>query len=555
LRLWGKRVKPNWHRRYTLAKDFEAGSNTQDESTKRCNPDKAPNISLNLHKKRRIWELAAAAVLGILLQSGVVVFSGLTAYNSRLSARVGGRVGAYAFPLLAVGTGILVLGMWLCSFVIGQSTDEYAWRQVSREASSQTPVEETPSPKDATTESLEPKKIRIFWLQMKHSVSDQSFDSYMIMAQGTREMILTSRRRNGGSALIEDDASNSDTRCKRMPHTLRMFGLSSLALLGTLTGLSGFVLQFEGFRGMSWACSIAQLVAILFMTITRAIIRRGMLDRPNIAKALPEYEMDWLALRTGLNPKFLIEFSKVSKSALCAQCGKGHLHQGSCERPKWEIRNLPGYPAIAGSFKSTTERTGRGQDVMKVRKRLGDLTGWTTPASTYATSIANTIGVVMETFEWPGEKFTWYLDVRIMTPKAYNQDCQIISCQKISFVVKKTDQKWETETCIPDIAAALSLWMCHFQEEKEEENMRRKQNSQISKGPEEATGRLRLTKAGTTVHQVLGPWVDDLQQDLVWWIGGDVISTLEKVDAKLVSSESELYLGFCGLGKYPAASF
>ncbi|TEY73120.1 hypothetical protein BOTCAL_0083g00330 [Botryotinia calthae] len=90
--------------------------------------------------------------------------------------------------------------------------------------------------------------------------------------------------------------SNSKSRPPDKPVS---FWLNTLCVIGTFTGITGFVLQFEGFRGISWACSIAQLVAIMIMTVVRAIIRRGKLDSP-VAQNIPQqYEMDWLSLRIG----------------------------------------------------------------------------------------------------------------------------------------------------------------------------------------------------------------------------------------------------------------
>jgi hypothetical protein len=73
--------------------------------------DRAPNISLNLHSKQATWELVAAAASGIILQSGVLIFSGFVAYSSQFGDRVGGRPSAYAYPILFAGTVTLVLGM------------------------------------------------------------------------------------------------------------------------------------------------------------------------------------------------------------------------------------------------------------------------------------------------------------------------------------------------------------------------------------------------------------------------------------------------------------
>src|SRR5437762_2590619 len=45
--------------------------------------DKAPNILLNLHNGQEGIELFVVAIIGVLLQAGVLAFSSYTAYNPR----------------------------------------------------------------------------------------------------------------------------------------------------------------------------------------------------------------------------------------------------------------------------------------------------------------------------------------------------------------------------------------------------------------------------------------------------------------------------------------
>ena len=76
--------------------------------------EEAPNISLNLHGGSDVSELAFYAVLGIVLQVGVLVFSGFVAYHPRLNSKLGGSSVRVGFPLQAAGTIFLSLGMFLC---------------------------------------------------------------------------------------------------------------------------------------------------------------------------------------------------------------------------------------------------------------------------------------------------------------------------------------------------------------------------------------------------------------------------------------------------------
>jgi hypothetical protein len=539
-----------------------------------CHPDKAPNISLNLHIENepnaafgvsRSVELAIIASFGVLLQSGVVVFSGFTAYNFQLNARVGGPVRAYAFPLMALGTGILVLGMMICSFVIDKSTVEYEWTRKDPKAFN---------------------RIRVFWLQKSHTVSDQSFDSFMIMAKGGRSRILTSRRRDDlitsehatesprRPTLKEHRSSNSsrgilqseiqasfrssqhseqhsvgtdvsgqrhDSEFHR--HTL---GLKALTLVGTVTGLAGFVLQFEGFRGMSWACSIAQLVAITFTTMLRAWIRRGLLDRPEVDKLTSNHEMDWVALRMGLNARFLQTYSEPQDLPFWARFrgtgaqrqaryGRSHTQSLSTasrgKNDEWEISSNPYDSATSGEFVNQSEKIdcfrGDAQKVLSIRKRLGDLTRWKGPACDDSIAVAAAIEKVMNKFnhlhrnstKWDNSHFTWTLDVRVAR-SALKLSKNYESTEKIQFVVKKKEGRWTVDSTV--IEAAISLWLFHYQQESEslEEEQRSTKNKTDWLRPDNATGLPAL-------FRVLGPNTGLIRRDVRWWIGPDIASALK----------------------------
>lgn len=121
----------------------------------------APNIFLDLPARRNRWEVRVAAVFGIVLQLGVIVFSGVSTGSQRLGSRKGDAlVGGYAFPLTAIGTLMLVAGMLICSFVVERSTEEQTW------------ITRTPHAKSSSAESIKTRDTilkestaRILWLQ------------------------------------------------------------------------------------------------------------------------------------------------------------------------------------------------------------------------------------------------------------------------------------------------------------------------------------------------------------------------------------------------------
>ncbi|KAF8542428.1 hypothetical protein BDD12DRAFT_916284 [Trichophaea hybrida] len=225
-------------------------------------------------------ELYAAALCGIILQFGMLVFCGFSIYHPTFSQRFpknGRPVQGYAFPIMALGTILLMLGMFICSAIVDQSTkeEEYAQPNDSNTTSTTTGL--------SAAAVYEPN-IRLLWLQKSHTVSDQAFNSFVLFGQSTgrRDRILTSRRQGNKQAKppptwLEKIASNS---------------VEAFTLLGVLFGLCGFILQFQGLRGMNWSASIAQLVCIFLMTIWRAWIRRGLIANPVAQRRVVDFGLE-----------------------------------------------------------------------------------------------------------------------------------------------------------------------------------------------------------------------------------------------------------------------
>ncbi|KAI9642631.1 hypothetical protein NHQ30_009436 [Ciborinia camelliae] len=480
-----------------LANNKAESGDTQRDKRKSRDLDRGPNISLNLHRKQKISELGIAAILGIILQSGVIIFSGFVAYDDRFGNMVGGSPSPYAFPVLTAGTVILTLGMWLCAFVIGQSTDEFVWEMI--------PWSEKDIEKNAI--KVTPEKIKtgfiVLWLQKKVVVSDQSFDSYILMAKD-KEAILTSRRRdnsalNGYKPNTASEASTAQSlRSSQSRPTERsslLPWLNILCLFGTFSGIVGFILQFEGFRGISWACSIAQLVATLIMTVVRALVRRGMLDKPIAVRIPPEYdEMDWLALRIGYNDNYLNKLSTLdvqSESRPCSVCGTVDKH--ACTPPFWKVCNEINPPPEEniGWKVQNVEGDSKAQDVVNIRTRLRVLTtdDWSDPTiKVYAASVATAIEKVMGIFqEWQGSAFSWLIDVHV-------NNSPTCATAKVKLVANNLEgNSWKVS--VLQIESIISLWL---------NNVRNHQNIR-------------------SFQRVIGPFDSNLKKNLTWWAGfGDI---------------------------------
>jgi hypothetical protein len=85
-----------------------------------------PNIFLNSHDGSSRKESAAYALIGTLMQLGVLVFSGYIAYKpwNPILAGTHPRIG---FPLQTFGTLFLTASLWLCTWLIDGSTVEHEW--------------------------------------------------------------------------------------------------------------------------------------------------------------------------------------------------------------------------------------------------------------------------------------------------------------------------------------------------------------------------------------------------------------------------------------------
>jgi hypothetical protein len=89
-----------------------------------------PNVSLNVSGQRTSeGELWMIAVVSILLQFGVIVFADYSVLldKSGRFKKSAGPVAPYAFLMMTGGTVTLVLGMFLCVYIIDRNTDETKW--------------------------------------------------------------------------------------------------------------------------------------------------------------------------------------------------------------------------------------------------------------------------------------------------------------------------------------------------------------------------------------------------------------------------------------------
>ncbi|KAK6535083.1 hypothetical protein TWF281_006380 [Arthrobotrys megalospora] len=203
--------------------------------TKRVSRTHRPNLSLNAGIVRvPKWVTFLAAVIGVALQSGVLVFAALTVYvypDSFATAGFGGDdrpAETYTFILTLVGTISVTFGLFLCAFIIERSSDEVRFSR---------------------NDSVDGK---IYWIQPGgQKIGDQVFGSYIGSFSGPEYIVSTkSAHRN-----------------------------TPLLWLAVASSMFGFVAQFVGLRGMHASVTLAQIGSTMIMAIIRAALRTQRLDK------------------------------------------------------------------------------------------------------------------------------------------------------------------------------------------------------------------------------------------------------------------------------------
>lgn len=507
-----------------------------DEETNSANDRLPPNISLNIHNRTSRKELHWVAAIGVVLQFGVLVYSGFATYHPKLRFAKGGHpVKPYAFPTAALGTLLLAVSMLICSHVVEGSTEERRY--------------------NATPKSR--AGVRILWLQKSQSepVNDQSFDSFAILAKDPRQIITTSRRTDS-----QPEVNDSYSEGEDVPERFKI-----LTTIGTMLGLCGFVIQFVGLRGMHWSATISQLAAMLVMTILRAWVRRGLANRPKTLRLPLGHEIDWLATKITSEGEHLWGGSREAENP--AQSRWQRIRntiqktrdmtrmilsttpkvQPRVKRQKSESNNVPTHQQLwqrdivkcgnAAKYEPLQldgeDETAYNKDrdpILRERINLGQITRWPGPGAERANSLATAIETVMNAvfpaFVSPNQKtvYTWSMEIS--------------ANKKIKFSLKHSDEKWRAD--VGEIEAALSLWL--FSVLKKEAEPARKKKSFERRGTQDDSGSENtwLQNEITAKRQnmrLFGSSANSLRRDLGWWIGGENMRVFEVHETTVTNSD------------------
>ena len=507
----------------------------------------APNIFLNLSDRQSRQDLFWGALVGVILQLGVLIISGLITYFPSVESKFkkeGKTPVRYAYPFMAGGTVILVFGMLICSHVVEHRTVEDVFQ-------------------------IQLSQGHIFWLQRGGEVGNQQFDSFAMFARGPRHSIRTSRLIEYSKIESEYHAPGglvgSLTRLNRLWKTSKELSkypaISShyltykvIATFGCLISVLGFIIQFIGLRGMHWLATILQLAATIMMTGVRAWVRRDLVLSPIDQQLTLDYELDWIATRIVRDYERLWpDMRNDDKQSLPEQ------DDGFWKSDCWNWEILSGVSSDGYNLLLAIPQVSNSLSVVTVRKRLGSLSNWSGPVSDLAVSVATVIEAVMNSLcSFSEEDFlsadSMYWSVNSRAKNKYGNNYE-----QIHLKLNKVGHKGLWKADATEIEAVLSLWLYSVQRKERDCSGLR-----IPKGIEPLVPEqdwLRHGDAGVRLHclRFLGHCLPDTCRDLIWYMGSQasVISVIRGQiksdvtendgnfgDAEILSIDNHRVIGF-----------
>lgn len=494
----------------------------QDRFPKYWDSLKSPNLQLNIatekiSPRRRSIELHLAAIVAVILQASLLVIAGVVPYRAH-----GYETQPWGLPCYIGGSVLLFIGMLACSVAIERSTKEFKWRPSSGITN-----------KTQYSSEVRQQSMDLFWVQRKQRVSDQDFDSYVISSRNKqfistssrREDVLSGKNNKGNKGCrrieigqIDDNASKNIPQANKPARSAEDRGLESdfLAVTAIFAGGAGFTIQFIGLRGLPWPCAVAQLCAIIAMAIIRALVRRRLGDDPSYCHAPSQYELDLLATQLvdssrtrppnqPLRPSqkdwtWRVETAKHRLQSIYS------FRIGNCLNPSASSLNHE------DSASSQSDQSNEAQQIMLVRKRLGDLVRWETEAFKPALALARSIERFLDDF------MPVTPDQNLVEWKVPMRDSKDSRSVVTLAVTKKGSSGWQIK--VGEVEAILSLWMAHLEATK------------VAKTKDKEKSDWQRSKAGTALGvdycRILGPSDQRgvLERDIKWWVGNSTLTEI-----------------------------
>jgi hypothetical protein len=489
--------------------------------------DNNPNISLNLHHGSGLAALVAAATTGIILQCGVVVYAGAVTFNPWLRKRVPPHdddrphLAMLGFVLLASGTVILTISLAVVCNVIETSTSEREWVVNNPRSIAQS---------DNTTAT--PGQLRVMWVQREHTVGDQLFDAAVLFAKNDKDTVLTSRRSERLADRIDRDQLSIYARAQEKTSSWRRIAHDQTewaTLLSTIACLIGFIMQFQGLRYVNWSCSLVQLGAIFVMTLVRAVLRRGLVARPQALEVpLPNHELDKLTVYLISHPGYFGDSARMGNETktrldkvplVCTFAYHGDLQEEGThvnEKEHQQGRNDDVNQAHGDRMANETavvRQYDHGNMALAIRSRLQILTKWENPMSVYAQALSVAIQLVLNKFVHEGTSFVWTLDLPGCDFRKRITQYRITIERGDS-----TSRDWDCEDLALTLESVLSLWLLRINEIRQWREDARQYKTTLSDATylDRTLGRASPQDS----YFILGPEIGtQLRDDISRWTG------------------------------------
>lgn len=366
-----------------------------------------PNLSFNVGI-RPVSEayIIGAAVLGFMLQGGVLIYAGLAMYYfpKSMFEKNGKPMSPWAYPCTLAGTIMLCFGMFSCARIVEKRTAERYFRRGE-------------GGEDA----------EIYWVQPGgQPVGDQIFEACALKGDPERNDYII-------SSLLDQNGKSWE--------------LWPLATVGIT--MCGFVLQFIGLRAMHSSVAMAQLGTALVMGIVRSALRaQRTRSEENMfnddQRKIQGHELDCLAMK--LDGMQSWQLTKPSKSLNYATPG--------ASRASVPHSNL--------AVKVMKSKARLSQMTMQVN---GD--AWELDISTTAQRLRRTIEEVMNVLfadkeilkkDWKNaSEFHWLIGADCQAGDGPSTDLVCTSMKRDPVFHDTPSASWQANYF--DIEAVLGLWV------------------------------------------------------------------------------------------------
>ncbi|KAF5611959.1 ankyrin repeat [Fusarium subglutinans] len=257
---------------------------------------------------------------------------------------------------------------------------------------------------------------------------------------------------------------------------------------------------------MNSAATLAQLGAVLIMTMCRALVRPGFPRYFIKAKLLEGYEIDWLAWKLVVSHPNK-RFPSDSKNNVDGP--EEHASLGS-----WAI-GVGGEQKYPPFGPPDTQLESEAQRLLTTSRGLYKLAGFhrsTTPiAINLALAIEATLNALFPPAENERTTYRWYVNVDFKVATTQEETEQ--NTEKVWFDLVNDGSSWRAPAdCLN---AALSLWTYTAQQRKgNSAQFEAQECTPLGKYHDDSWLRSRLPPSGL---RLLGPTNDRLFQDLKWW--------------------------------------